>query len=167
MNKGMIALAAVAFVSLLGNLYAVGYVIGRDVARQKPYVQGPQGRVRSERQSLEFTLRGLAQGLSEEGRQEVRRRVRERREALRPVFTEMRRIRRRITLLMRAQTIDEEALTAAFQRLRELNAELQTPLHEALVDVAADLSQEDRQNLLDRMEAQRAQVRRRLRDRRP
>lgn len=160
MNRTVLVLGCVAFASLAVNLFAAGYLAAGGGARPD--------RARAERargmDAADFTLRGLASGLPQEVRAQLREGLKQRRRALLPLIREQVEVRRRIGELLQADTLDSEALREAFAQQRRLSAALQEPVHETLVDAAQALDPDQRRALLARLQEMRRDGRRRRRD---
>ncbi|MGF1605931.1 MAG: periplasmic heavy metal sensor [Rhodothalassiaceae bacterium] len=163
MTRPMQILAAIAFLSIAVNVFFAGMVIGRGGL---PGGADRQAERTAMRDRTEFTLRGLASGLPPEVRQDLRQGLRARRAELRPVFFQLRQARREAAELLRAQTLDQAALRDTFAHMAQLQAQLQEPIYETLIEAAAKLPPEQRVRLLDRLEERRRRARERLRSQR-
>lgn len=157
MKRGTLILAIVAFVSLAGNMFLAGLVIGRGFWAPLP-VDGP-GRAGLGRE-MEFTLRSLSRGLDEETRHKLRQEVRKRRADLRPVMAEITDVLRSLRRQMGEEEVDKAAVTASFARLRVLHSELQAPLQALIVDVAAELPPDKRRALMEQADRRRHRFKR-------
>ena len=154
MNRAMVILGLIASLSLAGNMFVAGVWVAGGLGASRGENAKPGGDRRAPDQA-EFTLRGLASGLPEAARINLRKGLEERRQSVRPAFFEMRLVRRDIRELMLAQEIDEAELRQAFARLRTLQADLQAPIHDTIVDAAKTLTMDERRRLVQRMETQR------------
>ena len=153
MSKTVKWLAAGLFVSMAINVFILGLIAGRQsIGRPGPTV--PVGVPLT----VDFTFRSIAKALPDDARDALRDGLENRRQQLRPVFFERRRLLQDVAELMTAEEVDQEALSEAFARVRALSVELQRPIHDTIVEVAPMLSVEER----ERMVTQFARMERRL-----
>lgn len=96
------------------------------------------------------SLRAVVSELPDEARKNIRNAMRENRANFRQTFKEMRQTREEVGNLLRAETVDKAALDASFEKLRELGADLQEPLHGVLTETLMGLPLAERQKIADR-----------------
>ncbi|MEM8800265.1 MAG: periplasmic heavy metal sensor [Pseudomonadota bacterium] len=143
-------------VSLGINMFLVGHWAGGRAADNRPSRvfdakrQGPppQDLVRG-------VLMAFSAELSKEDQRAIRQALSSRRKALVPQGRSLWEAQAKVDALLRAEVIDKDALRVAFQDLRQSTNALQKPLHEALIDVAGQLSPSVRNQLLDKITAER------------
>lgn len=155
MTRGMKFLIAGLGLSLAFNFLIIGFIAGNKRAENRAHVEQAQYRAGAQ------TLRALASIAPQETRREMRSRFRDLRRQSRQDFHKMAEQRREIEKLLRAETIDGEALQKAFDDMHALSKGLQAKAETLIIDLATDIPADDRRALMDRVQENREKRRQR------
>ena len=146
---------ALLFLSVGFNILIIGMFIGRKAG-------GPPHRGAPPR--VEFSARNLSRALPEPARAQARDIIRAKQPQLRAAMKERLGLEQEIVTLVRADTVDMNALKAALDRYRELSRVLAETPAEVLLEILPNLSLEERQKVSAQMFKRRERVRRRLKE---
>lgn len=121
--------------SLALNLLLISFVAGRALFPE-PRLVGPH-----------VALHHATEELSPEAQELVRSTMRAHGQDLRAHMRELRREKARLQEILAADPLDEAALTAVLQEIRQHNGAIQEEIHEATLEIARQLPPEERQHL--------------------
>jgi uncharacterized membrane protein len=130
LNRHNILMLVLA-VSVTVNLFFVGAVTARYVDRPERPMEPPN-------------MRWVMRAVDDSTRENLRPRLMQYGEILRPLRGEMFRAQREVNELLAAEPVDTQAVAAAFERLRAANLRYQEVTHQQLAQVFAALSPEQR-----------------------
>jgi uncharacterized membrane protein len=129
---------ALLAVSVAINLFCVGLIAGR--------VMSPRERSRSDELGPSAFLRHS--GLREAG-PEVKQILKQRRDQVKSSMRALGHAREQVRSALEAEPYDQAAAAQAFARTRELTAEMQAGMHNALLDVSSKLTPAQRKRMAD------------------
>lgn len=131
-----IALAA----SLGANIFLGGFMAARMLG-PRPAEQAPA--------IVDLNLRGLPQGLPSEVREELEDSMRVYRREIRHAYRDYRNQQREINRLLAEENLNEAAIAEAHEQLRDLNARIQGPMQQALIDAMREMDVETRRHIIE------------------
>ncbi|WP_375203668.1 periplasmic heavy metal sensor [Hyphococcus sp.] len=166
MGRGVIiGLAALLFVSLAVNIFALGHVSGRMIAGQPPQhhdvKHGPRGGFEDP-----FKIMRYAEELSPELRERFRGAFREQLPVMRQSHREMGGLRRELGELMSAEDWDEAAILAKLDEIDAVQESQRDAFNKAFMSAFESLPADERKRLIDTANERRAERRKRWKERR-
>ena len=166
MGRGVIiGLAALLFVSLGLNIFALGHMSGRMIAGG-PAPEHHDGRRHGPRGGFEdpFKIMRYAEELSPELRAEFRGAFREQLPSMRQTHREMGGLRRELGVLMSAEEWDDAAIDAKLDEIRSVQDRQYDAFNDAFISAFKDLPAAERKRLIDTANERRAERRKRWKE---
>ncbi len=166
MGRGVvIGLAALLFLSLAVNIFALGHISGRMIAGgdgPPPHHTGERG----PRAGFEdpFKIMRYAEELSPELRERFRSAFREQLPVMRSSHGEVGALRRELGVLMSAQEWDEAAITAKLKEIDVVQQRQRDAFNQAFMSAFESLPAEERKRLIDTANERRAERRKKWKD---
>ncbi len=166
MGRGVIiGLAALLFVSVGLNIFALGHVSGRLIAGPPPQHQhdgrhGPRGGFEDP-----FKIMRYAEDLSPELRDKFRGAFREQLPAMRETHREMGALRRELGVLMSAEEWDDAAIKAKLDEIRAVQDSQYDAFNDAFIGAFKSLPAAERKRLIDTANERRAERRKKWKER--
>lgn len=131
---------ALLVTSIALNLFLGAFFVARHLMHDR-------GDARADRYTLRLELRALADSLPDTARDALRATMRAKRNELEPVVDTIHHAREDIIAALAREPFDPADLDAAFSRLSQGLAELQTPVQEVIVESAAAMTPEQRRHM--------------------
>jgi len=125
--------------SLALNLFMGGFLVARLISGE---------RQQSAMSPVEIDFRTLPRGLPPSIREDIEHHVRERKREITHTYRELIQARATLGKLMIQENLDKGALEKEFGKLRDLQIELQSPLHEAMIEALGTLNPEQRREIV-------------------
>lgn len=166
MGRGVvIGLAALLFLSLAVNIFALGHISGRMIAGgdgPPPHHTGERG----PRGGFEdpFKIMRYAEELSPELRERFRSAFREQLPVMRSSHGEVGALRRELGVLMSAQEWDEAAISAKLKEIDVVQQRQRDAFNQAFMSAFESLPVEERKRLIDTANERRAERRKKWKD---
>jgi len=139
---------ALLFISVAINIYFIGTYVGHISSSG----------LHKHRHEPRFSMRQLTSGLPKEVRKEIGAAIKERRTTLVSYHEQHKALHITIVDLLGAEQVDVDALREAFKQQRVITGEIQSPAHEALLDVLPKLDQQTRIDMIKHMQDVRAEM---------
>lgn len=125
--------------SLAANLFLAGFIVARVATSGQPRL------IRDASPAVELSLRSLPQDLPDSVREDLERAFREQRPEIRRAVRQYRDAQEQVRTLLARKDARRAELEEAFRRLRELGAEVQVPMHRVFVTALDNLDPAMRQ----------------------
>ncbi len=143
MSRTSRLLAIALAISVLLNVFALGFLIGRTRLAPPPPLRPGE--------AIRLDLRAIGEALPKSERRELRRALSERRDELRRRLADLRRAQREVDAALAADPFDPGRLEAAYARLREASAAILEPVQRTMVIFAEKLDSEQRRTLAEHL----------------
>lgn len=125
--------------SLALNLFMGGFLVARLISAE---------RQDANLSPVEIDFRTLPRGIPPSIREDIEHHVRERKREITRTYRELIQARRALGELISQEQLDTPALEREFSKLRDLQIELQGPLHEAMIETLGTLNPEERREFV-------------------
>lgn len=136
--------------SLALNLFLGGFIVARFIKPQPTETRPVVG----------LDLQSIPGGVRGEALERIEDAMHERRRELRRVYSDYNQARRDANRLLGEEELNEAALAAAYQRMRELSNQIQEPIHGAVIEALRGLDVMERRRILrDRRHARPISIR--------
>ena len=131
--------------SIILNVFLIGFVAARLITPDS----APSGK------NIEFTMRSLPDGLSEEARERLEDQIRDRQEEMNVAYERLNEARERVNEILTADDINPRALDRELSKLRRLQMEIQDPIHRAFIEATKEMNREARREMIRARRAER------------